>query len=74
MRKSLILQVTSPLWKEFFVDMRYENARDELCKNENFDDMVAIVTAASQPWHRKAAATMIKILSTTTATQLSNSL
>jgi ubiquitin-protein ligase/uncharacterized protein YegL len=60
-----------PVEGEYFANARYEDVKEELCKHESFDDMVAII--ANAPLHRRkhAASSVLKILGNLLALPLS---
>jgi hypothetical protein len=56
---------------EYFAEARYEDVKEELCKQESFNDMVAIVAATAAGQRRKnAAAAVLSLLVSITASQL----
>lgn len=56
---------------EYFANARYEDVKDELCRHESFDDMVAIIANAPPHRRKNAASSVLEILDTLLALPLS---
>lgn len=57
---------------EFYADTRYEDVKEELCKHESFNDMIAIIAGAILQRRKQVASTVLALLINITASQISN--
>lgn len=59
---------------EYYADARFEDVKEELCKHESFNDMLAIIASAEKHRRERTATAMITIMDNIAAVQLVNRL
>lgn len=57
---------------EFYAGTRYEDVKEDLCEQESFNDMIAIIAGKTGLAREQAATAVLSLLVDTTARQLSN--
>jgi hypothetical protein len=59
---------------EYYAETKFEDVKEELCKHESFNDMIAIVAAATGQRRESAVTAVLALLVKITASQLINKL